>query len=104
MVYSVSFATSINFLTAFRDPTDSSNGYAILQQHFPAGTLAPTTIIIKLGGKAADAYQHLAQLDAITVALQKVPGVATVQGPTRPDGNAPIVDPSTLQTAPQSAA
>ncbi|HVB21588.1 MAG TPA: MMPL family transporter [Ktedonobacteraceae bacterium] len=90
---------TFNFLTAFRDPTDSSNGYAILQQHFPAGTLAPTAIILKLGGKTADAYQHLAQLDAVTVALQKVPGVATVQGPTRPDGNAPIVDPNTLQTA-----
>ncbi len=90
---------TFNFLTAFRDPTDLSNGYAILQQHFPAGTLAPTTIVLKLGGNTPDAYQYLAQLDAVTVALQKVPGVATVQGPTRPDGNSPIVDPNTLQTA-----
>ena len=90
---------TFNFLTAFRDPTDSSNGYAILQQHFPAGTLAPTTIVLTLHGNTPDAYQHLVQLDAVTVSLQQVPGVATVQGPTRPDGNAPIVDPRTLQTA-----
>lgn len=90
---------TFNFLTAFRDPTDSSSGYAILQRHFPAGTLAPTTILVKLSGNTPDAYQHLAQLDAVTIALQRVAGVATVQGPTRPDGNAPIVDPAALQTA-----
>ncbi|MEO8971901.1 MAG: MMPL family transporter [Ktedonobacteraceae bacterium] len=91
---------TFNFLTAFRDPTDSSNGYAILQQHFPAGTLAPTTIVLKLNGNTPDAYQHLVQLDAVTVALQKVSGVATVQGPTRPVGNAqPILNPNTLQSA-----
>ena len=90
---------TFNFLTSFRDPTDSSKGYAVLQQHFPAGTLAPTTVLIQFKGDTPDAYQHLAQIDAITVALQNVPGVAKVQGPTRPDGNAPIMDPATLQKA-----
>jgi uncharacterized membrane protein YdfJ with MMPL/SSD domain len=90
-------APTFNFLTAFRDPTDSGEGYAILQQHFPAGTLAPTTILIQLKGATPNAYQHLVELDAITVALQKVDGVAKVQGPTRPDGGNPIVDPATLQ-------
>jgi len=88
---------TFNFLTSFRDPTDSSKGFAILQQHFPAGTLAPTTVLIQFKGDTPDAYQHLAQIDAITVALQNVPGVAKVQGPTRPDGNAPSMDPATLQ-------
>ncbi|MGZ3617836.1 MAG: MMPL family transporter [Ktedonobacteraceae bacterium] len=90
---------TFNFLTSFRDPTDSSKGYAVLQQHFPAGTLAPTTVLIQFKGDTPDTYQHLAQIDAITVALQNVPGVAKVQGPTRPDGNAPIMDPATLQKA-----
>ncbi|MGZ3627901.1 MAG: MMPL family transporter [Ktedonobacteraceae bacterium] len=90
---------TFNFLTSFRDPTDSSKGYAVLQQHFPAGTLAPTTVLIQFKGDTPDAYQHLAQIDAITVALQNVTGVAKVQGPTRPDGNAPIMDPATLQKA-----
>ena len=88
---------SFNFLTAFRVPTDSSRGYALLQQHFPAGTLAPTTVLIHFHGAASDAYQHLVQLDAITATLQKAPGVATVRGPTRPNGSAPAVDPATLQ-------
>ncbi len=90
---------SFNLLTAFRNPTDSSRGYAILQNHFPAGTLAPTTVLIQLHGATPDAYQHLAALDAVIVALQKVSGVAEVQGLTRPDGNAPSIDPATLQTS-----
>jgi RND superfamily putative drug exporter len=88
---------SFNFLTAFRVPTDSSRGYALLQQHFPAGTLAPTTVLIQFHGATPDAYQHLVQLDAITTALQKVPGVAEVRGPTRPTGSSPAIDPATLQ-------
>jgi putative drug exporter of the RND superfamily len=90
---------SFNFLTSFRNPTASSSGYAILREHFPAGTLAPTTLLIKLQGTQPDAYQHLVQLDEVLVAVQKVPGVAKVEGPTRPDGNAPLVDPATLQAA-----
>ncbi len=90
---------SYNFLTAFRKPTDSGAGFQVLQNHFPSGTLAPTTVLIQLRGGSPDVYQHLTQIDAINAALQKVPGVATVQGPTRPDGNTPTVDPVTLQTA-----
>ncbi len=90
---------SYNFLTAFRKPTDSGAGFSILQNHFPSGTLAPTTVLVKLRGESPDAYKHLTQIDAINVALQKVAGVATVQGPTRPDGNTPSVDPATLQSA-----
>ena len=90
---------SYNFLTAFRKPTDSGAGFNILQDHFASGTLAPTTVLVKLRGESPNAYKHLTQIDAINVALQKVSGVATVQGPTRPDGNIPSVDPATLQTA-----
>ncbi len=90
---------SYNFLTAFRKPTDSGSGFATLQAHFAPGTLAPTTVLVKLHGTLPDAYQHLTQIDAINVALQKVSGVAQVQGPTRPDGNTPIVNPATLQAA-----
>ncbi len=88
---------SLNFLTAFRVQTDSSSGYALLRQHFPAGTLAPTTALIQLGGASSDAYQHLVQLDAISATLQQVPGVAGVRGPTRPDGREPVMDPALLQ-------
>lgn len=90
---------TFNFLTAFRDPTDSSQGYAILQQHYAAGTLAPTTVLIQLEGTTPDTYKHLVQIDAITTAMQKVPGVARVEGPTRPDGGAPLLDPATFQAS-----
>ncbi len=88
---------TFNFLTAFRQPTDSASGYALLQSHFPAGSLAPNTILITLSGANADAYQHLTALDAITVAASRVVGVVKVQGPTRPTGGAPIVAPAVLQ-------
>jgi putative drug exporter of the RND superfamily len=88
---------SFNLLAAVRVPTDSGRGFALLQQHFPAGTLAPTTVLIQLHGATPDAYQHLVQLDAVTVALQHIPGIVTVMGPTRPDGNPPTVDAATLQ-------
>ncbi|GLV55459.1 hypothetical protein KDH_23030 [Dictyobacter sp. S3.2.2.5] len=90
---------TFNFLTSFRETTDSSTGYNILQKHFPAGTLAPTTVLVRLSGSDADAYKHLAQIDAVTVAAQKASGVAQVQGPTRPTGKDPLVDPQKLQTA-----
>ncbi len=90
---------SYNFLTSFRLATDSTTGYNVLQQHFPAGTLAPTTVLLQLHGGSADAYQHLAQLDAITAAIAQVPHVVTVDSPTRPAGVAPTIDPATLQAA-----
>jgi uncharacterized membrane protein YdfJ with MMPL/SSD domain len=88
---------SLNTLNSFRVAGDSTRGYEILQQHFSAGALAPTTVLIQLRGATSDAYGHLAQLDAVTAALQQLPGIATVQGPTRPDGSAPALDPTTLQ-------
>ena len=90
---------SLNTLNSFRVAGDSTRGYEILQQHFSAGALAPTTVLIELHGATPDAYEHLAQLDAVTAALQQLPGIATVQGPTRPDGNAPGIDPTALQNA-----
>jgi len=90
---------SLNTLRSFRVAGDSTRGYEILQQHFSAGALAPTTVLIGLHGATPSAYEHLAQLDAVTVALQQLPEVATVQGPTRPDGRAPALDPTTLHDA-----
>jgi uncharacterized membrane protein YdfJ with MMPL/SSD domain len=92
-------ARSYNFLTSFRVSTDATQGYDALQAHFPAGTLAPTTVLLQLAGTEADAYAHLPQFDAISAALASVPGVAQVRGPTRPDGKAPVIDPAALQAA-----
>lgn len=88
---------TFNFLTAFRAQTDSGSGYTLLQNHYPAGTLAPTTVLLQFHGNDKDAYNQFVLLDAVTAALQRMDGVATVQGPTRPDGKAPTTDPATLQ-------
>jgi len=88
---------TLNTLKSFRISGDSIQGNDLLQQHFSAGTLATTTVLLQLHGATPDAYQHLAQLDAITVSLQQVAGVTMVQGLTRPDGKVPAVDPATLQ-------
>ena len=90
---------SLNTLKSFRVAGDSTHGYEILQQHFSPGALAPTTVLIQLRGATSDAYRHLAQLDAVTATLQHLPGIATVQGPTRPDGSTPTIDPATLQAS-----
>src|SRR5579883_2148506 len=88
---------SLNFLTSFRVPTDATRGYALLQQHFAPGTLAPTTLLLQFSGAQPDAYQHLVQLDGVTADLQHIPGVASVFGPTRPTGNAPAENVATVQ-------
>jgi uncharacterized membrane protein YdfJ with MMPL/SSD domain len=89
---------SYNFLTSFRDQTDATVGYSVLQRHFPAGSLAPTTVLLQLHGSDPNVYHHFAAIDAITAALAREAHVAEVQGPTRPTGHAPSVSPQTLQT------
>ena len=90
---------SLNFLTSFRATTDSTTGYALLEKHFSPGTLAPTTVLLQFHGNQPDAYQHLIQIDAITSDIQRVAGVAMVDGPTRPVGTAPTESVTTLQTS-----
>ena len=85
-----------NFLTGLRGPTESAAGSKLLAAHFPAGTLAPSTVVFHLkdGG---DAYQRLVAIDAITAAVAGAEDVAQVTGPTRPDGKTPTISPQALQ-------
>lgn len=92
----VGVVENYNFLTGLRGPTESAAGSKLLAQHFPAGTLAPSTIVIHLKG-GQDAYQHLVAIDAITAAIAGTGDVAQVTGPTRPDGKMPAVAPQALQ-------
>lgn len=87
-----------NFLTGFRKPTPSAEGYAILAAHYPPGTLAPSDVIVQLPA-GTDPWTQLAGLDRINAALAAVPNVAKVTGPTRPTGEAPALDPAALQAA-----
>lgn len=85
-----------NFLTGLRAPTESAAGSKLLSAHFPAGTLAPSTVVIHLKN-GGDAYQRLIAIDAITVAVAGAGDVAQVTGPTRPDGKPPTIAPQALQ-------
>ncbi len=93
----IGIVRSYNFLTAFRVATDATTGYQVLRDHFPAGTLAPTTAVIELAGSDPDVYSHLVELDAVTAAIAADPHVARVEGPTRPAGGAPTTPPAALQ-------
>jgi uncharacterized membrane protein YdfJ with MMPL/SSD domain len=85
-----------NFLTGFRQPTQSASGYNILAKNFEPGTLAPFNVVIQLKD-GENAYQQLEAIDKVTQAVATVPNVAKVTGPTRPDGKTPQIDPATLQ-------
>ncbi len=87
-----------NFLTGFRKPTPSADGYRLLAEHYPPGTLAPFDVVVQLPA-GSDAWGRLAALDQFNAAIAGVPNVAKVLGPSRPDGAAPSTDPATLQTA-----
>ena len=87
-----------NFLTGFRKPTPSAEGYKLLAAHFPPGTLAPSDVIVQLPA-GGDAWAQLSALDFIQTQLAAVPNVTRVTGPTRPTGAAPATDLGTLRAA-----
>jgi uncharacterized membrane protein YdfJ with MMPL/SSD domain len=86
-----------NSLTDLRKPTDATQGYQVLAHHFAPGTLAPFNVVLHLA--SGNAYEQLAALDQVDQAIAKVKNVAEVQGPTRPDGNAPQIAPAALALA-----
>jgi uncharacterized membrane protein YdfJ with MMPL/SSD domain len=87
-----------NFLTGFRKSTPSAEGYQILADHYPPGTLAPFEVVVQLPPNT-DGWAQLAKIDGINATIAGVPNVARVLGPTRPDGAVPSTDPATLQAA-----
>jgi len=87
-----------NFLTGFRKPTPSAEGYKLLAAHFPPGTLAPSDVLVKLPA-GGDAWTQLSALDFIQTQLAAVPNVTRVTGPTRPPGAAPTTELGALRTA-----
>jgi RND superfamily putative drug exporter len=79
------YKESYNWIAGFRVGTDSQQGQKILEQAFPPGQLAPTTVLVDARGGRIDS--QAATVDAVTAAVAGVPGVRSVSGPTRPDGN-----------------
>lgn len=85
-----------NFLTGFRKSTPSAEGYQLLADHFPPGTLAPSDVIVQLP-PGSDAWAQLTAIDQVHAALVQVPNVAQVLGPTRPTGAPSTADLNALQ-------
>jgi RND superfamily putative drug exporter len=58
----------------FKNPTESADGFTVLQQAFPAGALVPTTVLVeRLDGEVTDA-----DIAAVRKAAQNVDGVASI--------------------------
>jgi RND superfamily putative drug exporter len=67
LFYSPRFSFTEDFLTSM----PSSEGYTLLEKHFPSGALAPTTVLIKAPQAPPEFVTGM-----ITGALSKSPGVA----------------------------
>jgi RND superfamily putative drug exporter len=58
----------------FKNPTESADGFTVMQQAFPAGALVPTTVLVeRLDGEVTDA-----DIAAVRKAAQNVDGVASI--------------------------
>ena len=67
----------------FKNPTESADGFTVMQQAFPAGALVPTTVLVeRLDGEVTDE-----DIAAVREAAQSVDGVASID-----DGNARSTD------------
>ena len=68
LFYSPRFSFTDDFLTSM----PSSEGYTLLERHFPKGALAPTTVLLRLHGKLDPSFVA----EGIPRQLMGVPGVA----------------------------
>ena len=74
-----------NFLTQLGPKIEARSGSTIVQAHFGAGKYSPTVLVISDPSSFWNTGK-LDALDALATRLLAIPGVATVQGPTRPVG------------------
>lgn len=76
---------NFGFVDGFPDSMDSKIGYKTLQDKFPAGDLAPITILI--GFDIRQLSTNLIKFEEFSSNLSSYPGVVRLTGPTRPNGN-----------------
>jgi RND superfamily putative drug exporter len=58
----------------FKNPTESADGFTVMQQAFPAGALVPTTVLVeRLDGEVTDE-----DIAAVREAAQNIDGVASI--------------------------
>ncbi|GAB16546.1 hypothetical protein GOEFS_005_00050 [Gordonia effusa NBRC 100432] len=66
--------------------TESSEGYAMLNAHFPADSMLPQYLIIN-SNKDLRTPESLADLDQMAQRVSQLPGITRIVGITRPDGS-----------------
>lgn len=87
-------------LSSLPSGTESRDGFDLLRQSFPPGDLVPTEVYVLFpaGASVLDAG-NLQAVDAITLALAKLPGMSSVSGPSQPLGTKSLVGPERIEEA-----
>jgi uncharacterized membrane protein YdfJ with MMPL/SSD domain len=76
---------TFNSLGDLNNTVESRSGFNTVAAHFGAGDALPNTLVIK-APDSLRTQDGLARLDALDAHLASMPGVSSVQGPTRPGG------------------
>lgn len=88
-----------NFLTGFRQPTDSVDGYKVLAANFQPGALAPTDVLL-VSNSGTTLADKSAAVGQVSQAIAAVPNVAKVGRPTLSPDNRVARLQVTLKTDP----
>jgi uncharacterized membrane protein YdfJ with MMPL/SSD domain len=88
-----------NFLTGFRQPTDSLEGYKTLAANFQPGTLAPTDVLL-IAANGTNLSTRTAAIGEVSQAISALPEVAKVGRPTFSQDNQAARLQVTLKTDP----
>ena len=75
---------SFSLLDSLPDNTESVQGYSIIQESFPSGSISPTNVFVVLEETVTD---YLDIIESISATISSIPGISTVTSPSRPFGN-----------------
>src|SRR4030042_1420616 len=81
-----------DMLTAMRKSSDSVRGYTVISEHFGAGQLSPTTVVVVSPKPDILEADSLRVLDQASQVLRSLDGVAKVRTALRPLGDDPLAD------------
>jgi RND superfamily putative drug exporter len=76
---------TFNFLGDLGTNVEARAAFSTVETHFGAGNALPATLVIKAPVSMRD-VPDLTRLDALNLRLNGLPGIESVQGPTRPGG------------------
>ncbi|SFT00836.1 MMPL family transporter [Marininema halotolerans] len=77
---------SYNSLEEVDNSYESVKGFNIVSDEFEPGQTMPVEVILKNSDKKLDSPESLAYIDEVSDSLERIKGVKTVYGPTRPKG------------------